>query len=238
MPDDIKFNTRFLALNLTHNQLSKTFLIGSVYLPSNFPSSDLREGLNKILATACNYDGFILGGDLNSKSPTWGDNIENMNGRTLSNWLEDNVLNISRICDRSPSYPYGSSCLDHFLISSHLLNKDQPNFKISSLPSFSDHFPLKLVLKLEETDLVTSSLPSFFSFKNTNWTNFSRDLEESSVCLMPPVNRNLQNDEIDTLIANFTTTFNTFASDHSVRVEVKNHKAPISDKIKKFFRTK
>ena len=146
---DVGFNCTFIQIESnTDNQLKK-LLIGSIYISCNHPASSLLDGLNKILHVANDFDGFILGGDLNSRSLTWGDHTENANGKILENWLQDHSLEVTRLCDVKPSYPNGSSFLDHFLLSPHLINVMQPNFKISSLPTFSDHFPLKLELQMD-----------------------------------------------------------------------------------------
>lgn len=134
----------FIKIELNSNNISKQILTGSLYIPCNFPITDLYNGLNKILDAASSFDGFILGGDLNAKHAEWGDIAENSNGKTLHNWLQDHSMEIFRLCDSTPSYPNGSSFLDHFLVSASLINNSDQNFKTSTLPSFSDHFPVML----------------------------------------------------------------------------------------------
>lgn len=74
------------------------------------------------------------------------------------------------------------------------------------------------------------------SFKDTNWDNFRRDLDNYTSIIMPPENRNLHNMEIDQLIDEFTLTVNTVTNSHSKKIELKNKKIYISEKIKKFFK--
>ncbi|KAI8122795.1 hypothetical protein CVS40_6396 [Lucilia cuprina] len=81
----------------------RRILVGSIYIPCNISTSRLNDGLDKLLQTAGNFDGFILGGDLNARHPNWGDPLENCNGRVLNNWLLDHFLDVSRICDAGPS---------------------------------------------------------------------------------------------------------------------------------------
>ena len=213
-------------------------LFGSAYIPCNFPTLAITNGLNKILEVSKNYDGFVIGGDLNAKNTAWGDQAENSNGRALCSWLQDNVTDVSRLSDNTPSFPNGSSFLDHFLIDSNLINYDFANFKVFSLPTFSDHFPLKIELQLNNFDFIYNCPRSFSSFKNTNWENFRRNLEISTLGILPPENKNLQNIEIDHFITEFSLIVKSVTNMHSEKIEIKNGKIYISEKIKKFFRVK
>lgn len=152
--------------------MCKKYLIGSIYIPSNFSSHLIYEGLSKILHVAANFDGFVLGGDLNSKNTTWGDTMDNNNGKVLDIWLQNHALDVVRLCDNKPSYPNGGSFLDHFLLSPNLVNIAFQNFKISTLASFSDHFPIKLELQLNPNELILQSPRLMTSYKNTNWAHF------------------------------------------------------------------
>lgn len=236
--DNIGFNSTFISIEFNVNNIRKKFLIGSIYFPCNFSTAYLFNGLSIILNSATTYDGFILGGDLNGKHPVWGDHYENSNGKILNNWLLDNTLDVTRICHNTPSFPNGSSFLDHFLISPRLINPGAANIKISSLPSFSDHFPIKLELQLNSYELIMQN-PSFFtSYKNTNWQQFRRDLEIATFSIMPPEDRNLRNDEIDSLLNEFNINFNAVHNSHSEKIEFKDNKIPLPENIKKIFRIK
>lgn len=233
--NDIGFNGIFIQIDMKINHTQKKILVGSIYVPTNY-SSGMSEGLEKILNVASGFDGFILGGDLNAKNPTWGDQVENINGKILSTWLEDNAIDACRLCDINPSYPNGSSFLDHFLVSPHLINLDHPNFKVSSLPSFSDHYPLKLELKLEYVEFAIRSPRLFTSYKNTNWSIFRSDLDAAIHLIMPSVTENLQNYEIDQLINDFIEILTSIQTMHSEKIEFKIHNIPPPEKIKKLFK--
>ena len=139
--------------------------------PCNF-SLAIHNGLNKILDVAKHFDVFVIGGDLNAKNPAWGDQFDNSNGRAVHSWMQDNILEVVRVSDNSPSFPNGSSFLDHFLIDVNLINMNPHNFNVSSLSTFSDHFPIKFQLHLNNFDLVLRCPNFFTSFKNTNWDHF------------------------------------------------------------------
>ena len=198
--DGIGFHGSYIEIQLNINGIRKKFLIGSLYFPCNY-GPRLQVDLDKILHIANNFDGFVFGGDLNAKNSVWGDFTDNCNGKVLNDWLQDHSYDVVRLCDNGPSFPLGSSFLDHFLIDSRITNSEFQNYNISSLPSFSDHFPLKLKLQL-----------------NTNWDHFKQDMVFSSLSIMPPVDRNLQNYEIDQVINEFVAIFNSVHNSHSEKI--------------------
>lgn len=232
------FSCSFIQIDIKSNNTRKRFLIGSIYISCNHSTTNLYAGLSKILDTASSFDGFILGGDLNAKNQVWGDLADNSNGKILQKWLMDHNLDVIRICDKKPSYPNGSSFLDHFLLSPHLINVTAPNFNISTLPTFSDHFPVKMELKFDSAELILQSPRLLTSYKNTNWPQFRRDLEIASLSMMPPENRNIQNEELDDLINEFNSNLNSIHSAHSEKIELKANKVPLSENVKKMFKTK
>ncbi|KAI8122725.1 RNA-directed DNA polymerase from mobile element jockey [Lucilia cuprina] len=233
-----QFQTNFIQIKINKNSRLETILIGSVYIPTNLSRESLSGGLNVILETASRFDGLILGGDFNAKNTSWGDHSENMNGKTLYNWLQDHTLEVTRLCDIRPSYPNGDSFLDHFLLSAHFVNREVPNFRITSLPTFSDHFPLKLELRLENTEFILNPARFHTSYKKTNWNNFRRDIDIAMNSITPPENRNLSNNEIDVLINEFNYILNSTASRHSEKIELRRNKTPLPENIKKMLRVK
>lgn len=234
-PCDFDLIGVFIQVDIRTETTTKSLLIGSIYIPTNCPSVTLSDGLNKILNLAKSYDAFIFGGDLNAKNPVWGDTLENSNGKILYTWLQDNSVDVARKCDSSPSYPNGSSFLDHFLISPHLLNHSSINFNIRSLPSFSDHFPLELSLQLGQANLILRQPRNFRSYKNINWNNFRHEMEIASNRIMPPTNRNLVNEEIDIFLQQFNTTFAEIHNTHSEQVPLLDKKMPLPSNIKHLF---
>lgn len=233
--DNVEFNSVFIQIDLIIDNIPRKILFGSVYIPCNHNGNKIYDSLSKIVNFCGNFDGFVVGGDLNSKNPAWGDLVENGNGKTLYKWLQDHPIDVVRLCDSSPSFPNGSSYLDHFLVSPKLLDFASPNYKISSLPSFSDHYPIKMELKFSAFDFSIRPPRLFTSYKNTNWRNFRTDLEIATISIMPSTCRNLCNDEINILIEEFTSICKNVSNSHSEKIEIKNHKIIVSDKIKKFF---
>ena len=111
-------------------------------------------------------------------------------------WIMQTVKSyiiVSYICADKPSYPNGSSFLDHFLVSPHLIDSSSQNLRVTTLPSFSDHSPIKLELIFRRSDLVLRNIRFFTSYKNTNWNSFCYDLESACMDIIPSKYRNLQN---------------------------------------------
>lgn len=236
--NDVGINTCLAQIELLDNSVRRKYLIGSIYVQCNYQTHKFESDLLKLIQLCRNFDGFILGGDLNSKSPVWGDTLENMNGKTMRKWLEDNMLDVTRICDSSPSFPNGSSFLDHFLISPHLLNDTLPNFEVASLSSFSDHFPIKLSLRMDQTELLMRTPRIFTSYKDTNWSNFKQDMDSASCRIMPSSIMNLENTQIDALIKDFNSSFNTIHDNHTKRIQIQDNKFLLSERTKKLYKIK
>ncbi|KAI8122414.1 RNA-directed DNA polymerase from mobile element jockey [Lucilia cuprina] len=236
--DDLSILGTFLELQLKINNTTRKILVGSLYVKCNTTANNLRNSLDKILLVANGFDLFLLGGDLNSKNQAWGDSTGNQNGNILQNWLEVHSLDITRICHNNPSFPSANSFLDHYLISTSLMNNDTPNYRISSLPTFSDHFPLKLEINMNASDILLNNPHYYTSYKNTDWKRFQLDLTISSNILMPPNNRNLENTEIEQIIVEFNESFKSAHDLHTTKVEIKNGKFLYSDKIKNFYKIK
>lgn len=235
---DIGLNSTFVQINTSFNNTQKRILVGSIYIPCSYAVQRLQSDLDRLLDLLARFDGFIVGGDLNARSLSWGDSSENLNGKTLQAWLLDHALDVVRLCDSSPSYPNGPSFLDHFLVSPNLLNTIEANFRISSLSTFSDHYPIKLELNLHSSEVVTKAPQSYTSYKDTNWINFRNDLDSASLSLMPPSNRNLEVNEIDIFIDRFNNIVTSVHDAHSRKIIVHQDKLPLSEKVKRFFRIK
>lgn len=235
--EDLGFNAVFAEIELKTNNILKKFLVGSIYIPTNFSSSGLSNGLDKILHRARTFDGFVLGGDLNAKNPMWGDGVENLNGKALNKWLQDNSIDVVRLCDSNPSFPNGASFLDHFLVSTNILDICNSNFSIESLHSFSDHFPIKLKLEIGSLELALRTPRHFTSYKNTRWDVFRNDLDTLSDNKMPPSNRNLSNHELDLLIEELTSLITATHDVHSQKIEIIDKKLPLPVNIENLFKT-
>lgn len=214
------------------NNVIKKYVLGSIYIPCNFPSQNIEKDLNTICQLLENYDGSIIGGDLDSKNPDWGDSCENSNGRLVKKWLDNNSMDVLRLCDSTPSFPSRLSYLDHFLISKKLIDNNSRNFSISSLPTFSDHFPLRMKQKLETSEIVIKPPLTFTSYKHTNWNSFPQDMTVEINRITPPMDSNLDNESLDTIIKEFNNSFTAVHANHSRRIEIKMGNFQYQKKLK------
>ena len=100
--------SRQIELNLLLDQWNTDIaFLQELHLP--------KEKKKTVLDFSQNYNGLVLGGDLNAKNIVWGESLNNFNGEVLSHWLQNESLSVIRICDLFPTYPNGSSHLDHFI---------------------------------------------------------------------------------------------------------------------------
>lgn len=209
--------TIFVSIKLKQNSVVKHFLLGSIYFPTNSPPTSLRAELIKIDALAAAFDGAIIGGDLNAKSPRWGDNWQNLNGSTIISWYQSCNPSLTNITSDTPTFPRGQSFLDHFLISNHLLNYLILNFEVKTLPTFTEHCPILLTLDTANFDICLKEPQYSRSFKNTDWNVFKNDLDSSIRNFMPPHSSCLSNADIDSHIRNFNTTLIACLENNSTR---------------------
>lgn len=235
---DIKFPNLLLNVKILIDGSPKNFLFGSIYLPCNFDQTKIYNGLSILARIYQNYDGVFIGGDFNAKNSDWGDSSNNSNGIVFCNWLQSFSLEFVRICNTFPSFPNGSSFLDHFLLSSNLVELTDPNYKIHSLTTFSDHFPIKLEINIPNFEFILKPPSTFVSFKKTNWNKFKNEVIQGLSNHPPDFSRNLSNQEIDEFINKFSTTINFITDINSERIVMGNKKYVISDNIRNLFRIK
>lgn len=235
---NIRFPNLFVELRVSVNGNIRRILCGSIYFPSNCNRQIICDGLSSILNLSGQYDGLILGGDLNAKHITWGDNNNNFNGEIISNWVQNESISVMRICDSYPTYPGGSSHLDHFIVSTDIVDNVNHNFKTYTLPTFSDHVPLGLEIFFDDVNFILGTPDCFMSFKDTNWNGFKIDISETISNHFPPHNRNLSDDEIDYFVDEFSTSLNFVTQIHSRMIDNKNRKYIVSDKVKNMLRIK
>lgn len=234
----ISFPNIFIEIHISINNQIKKILIGSIYIPCNLNPSQFENGLTNIANFSRTFDALIIGGDFNSKNISWGDNFNNLNGNTFSNWLNIYSHSFVRLCNDFPSFPNGCSFLDHFLLSSNIVDLIDPNFNVESLPTFSDHFPLILNLNFFEFDFILNHPKSYLSFKNTNWDVFKNDLTLKILQNFPPFAKNLSKIEIDFYINTYTSAVNECVDFHSDKIELSTKKFKTSDFVRKLFRIK
>lgn len=123
-------------------------------------------------------------------------------------------------------------------MSSNIIGDLNQNYKVTGLPTFSDHIPLKLQIFFPDFELILRTPNKFTSFKNTDWTAFKNDISNTLLNHFPPSNKNLTNSEIDEFISKFEATVDYISRMHSQIVAMKNKKFFVSEKVKKMLKVK
>lgn len=234
----LEFPNLFVEIKVSLGGSIKKILCGSIYFRSNCNRQIIGGGLSLILDFSSRYDGLILGGDLNAKHSSWGDTVNNFNGEVLETWLHNESISVTRICDVFPTYPGGSSHLDHFIVSNNILDFSHPNYRTFTLPTFSDHIPLGLRIKLSSFNFIINAPNLFVSYKDINWKDFQSDIINTLLEHFPPKNINLTNEDIDNFLAKFNDSVNFVTRMHSERIVRTRQKFVASDKLQRMLKIK
>ncbi|KAK9717062.1 zinc finger associated protein [Popillia japonica] len=135
----VRFQDRIEAVGAAVKIEGKEVLLVSAY---NRPSYDLEPESLRQLTEA---DHIVIGGDLNSKHPSWNSRVVNPNGKKLQQWLNQNP----RIQMKAPAehtyYPENgrrSDVLDIFLTKALPMSDAVTIMKLDS-----DHYPVIIELK-------------------------------------------------------------------------------------------
>lgn len=218
------------------NQSNKNLALVSIYVHCN-SGSLLPAAMDELFESINQFDYIILGGDLNSRHPLWGDPVSNNNGIHLSRWYLDNrFLDFDLVAPLGPTRPSSGSHIDFFVISSNLRARN--NIQCLTLDLISDHFSVLLNLTLEQF-LVFPELPrTYISYKNVNWTNFINSLNFNLNALNIPTSRNLLESEIDNFIVGLTNAISNCIEIHCKKTTPRQDWLRVSDSTIKLFKTR
>ncbi|KAJ8869474.1 hypothetical protein PR048_028465 [Dryococelus australis] len=140
-------------------------VIAALYSPPR--SKELQEKLQDIIKKAPNY---ILGGDLNSKSPAWGCNEYNKDGKVLENMQEQYRFTVAAPNELT-CYPYNtnyeSSILNVFVTNIKAITDMEVKQELSY-----DHVPIIATLTLPN-----SKQPYQKALLLTNWEDFENSFK-------------------------------------------------------------
>lgn len=235
---DFCFPCIFISIDVSINGVPRKILLGSIYIPGNSSHTQINSSLTCLGNYSRGFDFTFVGGDFNAKHVSWGDSINNSNGTCFYDFLQQHPYMFTKISSTEPTFPNGSSFLDHFIVNSNSSDLPNPLYSTTSLPTFSDHYPLKLNIKLPSVEIFLHP-PSFFvSHQNTNWSDFKHDVTQGVMTNYPNSVNNLTNGEIDQYIQHFTSVICTVSESHSEKVELGRRKFLISDRIKNLYKLK
>ena len=147
--------------------LDRQYTVCSLYLPHiDVSLNEVTQLLNQLSPP------FILAGDMNAKSPIWGEIDTNNRGKLFENLLNNNLISI--LNDGSPTHYHLQtntySTIDLSICSSDLL--PSINYKINDSLCDSDHYPI--ILTLNNDRCTTFDRPQRFDTSRANWKIFEQ----------------------------------------------------------------
>ena len=165
-------------INLTTNlqavaakiMIGKLYTICSIYIP-HLPIDNLKRDLCNLIDQL--PQPFMLVGDMNARSPMWGDlgiNSPNPRGSIFEELLIERPISI--INNGSPTHFHiqtnTSTVIDLTMCSSDCI----PDFSYSIHDNLngSDHFPI--IITIDEVDTSIWDKPDNYNIKKANWTKF------------------------------------------------------------------
>jgi exonuclease III len=181
------------AIKVEDKTSREDIIVISVYNHSGTNAID--TDLSKIFAQL-GRSKVIIGGDFNAKHRSWNDITENMSGKTLRKWLDNDGLqrNINHLTTFSPTRE--NAYLDCYLASAGFnikYNSRHPLF-LEIFPTFSDHHGV--ILNIGGGSFTEEELKTINDFKNTDIPEFQRKITNGINMLQLEDSRNLTNEEI------------------------------------------
>lgn len=222
-----KYNFKRIVINTNsiENTIVKLNLVNGeeIYFAACYckPSVTLVcDDLSKIISDL-NSDCIVFGGDLNAKHPNWGNSLTNINGRRLSDWLNNNP-NFNIVPTKFPSRTISCpSFIDFFITSPSIDINFHLDFcnKLRTLDFESDHFGVELLIRLNS--LTTRESVEILNFSKINIVTFNNVLENNLIDQTLPINRNCTVSEIDDQVGHLTDALNMAIENSVPKVKIR-----------------
>lgn len=184
---------------------------------------------------------YVICGDFNSHSPLWGSSSFCSNGKVLSNWLNDNKVNL-KIQVRHSKEPTCSVSLSGSYIDFAILSEDfnvtnaDADSKLPSCNIFSDHS--LIFLNLDCDPLALSEPVKIKIYKKTNWKKFNGFIDKKISELNIPLDSNMSPQAIDDICARIEGIFIEAVQVFVPEVEITNADVELSAKSLSLLREK
>ncbi|GIY17123.1 reverse transcriptase domain-containing protein [Caerostris extrusa] len=191
---------------------SHTITVINAYHPDTSPIDTLF--LQDLASTTAETK--ILFGDLNAKSPSWGNNRLDAKGKQIEDLIDDlnlTILNMGEITFVSKTNGTASS-LDITAIS--YLSADKTQLRVLE-SAISDHYPVLTTFSMDQDSPV--QVKRSWNFRKANWDGFTQELE--NLCSNLPELNNLEE-----LLSLFTRNIRNAAKHHIPRGKRKNSWIP------------
>ncbi|CAD7003469.1 unnamed protein product [Ceratitis capitata] len=205
-----------IAIAAMYNRLSKT---------DKLCTSDLLKVLNALSART---NEIILGGDLNARHPSWGDNCTNTNGRVLFNWLSECPL-LKVLPTANPTRTSGgcNSFIDLFIVSPFVTvcfdNDSEHYCKLRTHYFESDHRAIELCLDRSQNDILRQPPRKIIDYKNINSDELNQQLSAmlKNNCLA--LDRVASTTEIDNCISHLNVAWEKVINSEAVpKIEIRS----------------
>ena len=165
--EDTQLETEFLGVRLAQQNL----VIYNLYSPPDKPI----ELHNLILSE----ENWIVVGDFNSHSPSWGYKDLDNKGEEVENWIISNQLILLNKPDDPPTFysrTWRSTTRPDLAIATEDIHKISERLVCPQLGG-SDHRPVTITLQERRSN--TKTAPPSWNFKKANWQLFQQTMEQS-----------------------------------------------------------
>lgn len=181
------------------DELGRSLFIMSLYASKSTDFSNI----NQFFELADLNDMALIGGDFNAKHTSWDNNVTNLNGLRLFNWLDSNAVtyNIKMMHSLLPSrYDMRSfSFIDLFLFTRNIKTVPYNIIRLDAIDYESDH--RAVVIQIEIPKLVRKQPTFIMDYSKADWKQLNLQAATLLPAMFPPTNKNLSNAEIDAAIA-------------------------------------
>lgn len=150
----------------------------------------------------------VVGGDLNARHQSWGDNLTCGRGNALKRWCDTNAPFVRDVRTAQATFYRGntSSFIDLFLVTDDIqvVHKVHMPGHLQIIDFDSDHRAVELNITLNRNLLAEE--PIFVkNFGSTNWMQFRTAVDHKMERVECPADRNMTAAEIDAVLSNLTT---------------------------------
>lgn len=144
---------------------------------------------------------YVIAGDLNARSKTWGDRGHNQRGKLLVRWEAKQHIRykLKILPPKHATFKPAHTFLDLGLVDYRLNISNCVNGKTRTLAYDSDHSAITFSIDLRIVNLKLKNLsevPHKLNFKSTSWKKFAKKLDESRELNIQDT-RNLSIEEVD-----------------------------------------
>lgn len=192
-----KENLYIISIYASHKNTTKTIFINEI--TELFCKLKLNNPNNK----------YIIAGDLNARNEEYGDACNNQRGKYLAQWEKTytHIYRLNIISTEEPTFTPAQTYLHLCLIDNNIEITNLNNNKLITLEYDSDHRAIQLQINIDTYMIQTKHTIGKPLFKKTKWNEFTKYLDDEHK-IRPPIDKNMNKNEVDEFISNLTNTIN------------------------------